>query len=101
MAKRRKKRRSSVRGIAGIGAIKKGTCKIVRGRVRVCKAKSGSITVRATGVKRKSTKSYKKPAAPSVCKTKPTVRKGRCSCKTKSTGANRFLKMRFCRKPKN
>lgn len=80
--------------------IKRGTCRVIRGRVRICARKDGSLYTtpvskkKSKSTKRKSTKtkSTKRRTAkkPAKCATRPTKQakghKGRWMCKSKKTG---------------
>ena len=102
MAKRKKAKKAVT--------IKRGTCRVVKGKVRVCATKSGKIYTSVVGRKkatrkRKGTTAGKKRKKPAKCATKPTIRKGVCSCRGKKTKKNPKgkifrLKVAFCRKPK-
>lgn len=89
--------------------IKRGTCRVVKGKIRVCASKTGKIYTsvvsrkkatrkrkgKATGVKRKK---------PKKCVTKPSVRGDVCKCRGKKTkkfpkGKVYRLKIAYCRKP--
>ena len=91
--------------------IKRGSCRVVRGKVRVCASKTGKIYTSVTPrrkpkrKRKKTTKKYKKPAKPKKCVSKPSVRGGQCKCRGKKTKKNPKgkvfkLKIRYCRKPK-
>ena len=108
MAKRKKRRKASGT------TIRRGSCRVVRGAVRICMSKGGKLTVSASGPrkrrrkttrkkgrkgKRRVAKKLKKLKRPKYCKSKPTVRKGVCRCRLKS-GKMKRLKIRVCRAPK-
>lgn len=101
--KRRKKAKKAV-------TIKRGTCRVVRGKIRVCASKTGKIYTSVVSRKkatrkRKGKTAGKKRAKPKKCVTKPSVRGGVCKCRGKKTkkypkGKVYRLKIAYCRKPK-
>lgn len=101
MAKRKKRARKR----PSKTTIKRGTCRVIKGAVRVCMSKGGLLRVTPTGLggskrRRKSAgKKGKKLAKPKMCSSKPTLRKGRCTCKLKS-GKKKVLRIAYCRAPK-
>ena len=105
MAKRRKRAKKKA------VTIKRGTCRVVRGKVRVCASKAGKIFTSVVSGRRKATRKRKgtlggkKRKKPAKCATKPAMRKGACKCRGKKTRKNPKgkifrLKVAYCRKPK-
>ena len=97
MAKRKKR--------ASTSTIKRGTCRVVKGKVRICATKTGRLYISTTptrkrrkkaGTKKRYGKKLKKPKS---CVKAPKVYKKRCRCKTK-TGKTKMMKMAYCRAPK-
>lgn len=82
--------------------IKRGTCRVIRGRVRICARKDGSLYTtpvskkKSKSTKSKSTKKRRTAKKPAKCATRPTKRakghKGRWMCKSKKTG--RYIKVK-------
>jgi hypothetical protein len=106
MAKSKKRRKA--KGTT----IRRGSCRVVRGAVRICMSKGGKLTVSASGPRksRKTTKKrktrkgstrkvMKKLKKPKSCKSKPAVRNGVCRCRLKS-GKLKKLRIAYCRKPR-
>jgi hypothetical protein len=84
MAKKTKKR------TAKTISIKPGTCKIVRGKVRICSGPNGlTFSYGKKGKKGRKVAAHKR-AIPKICKTTPTThrkgKKGKCTCISKKTG---------------
>lgn len=91
MAKARKKSAGKA------GTIKRGTCRVIKGRVRICASKTGKLTASPMAGKRRKTRKSatkkagtKRTAKPKICKNKPTKTakgfKGKCSCISKKSG---------------
>ena len=84
--------------------IKRGTCRVIKGKTRICATKTGQLYLSVAGgvKKRKSTTKKRKSTAqggklkkPIWCKTAPKKSKGICYCTTK-TGKKKRLRKNYC-----